>query len=58
MEAARCFDPLLQAAQNARMGVLLGEAHRHRAIGPSGYRDRGTAEPWLDTSAELSEPGE
>lgn len=25
VEAARCFDPLLQAAQNARMGVLLGE---------------------------------
>lgn len=25
VEAARCFDPLIQAAQNARMGVLLGE---------------------------------
>lgn len=36
VEAARCFDPLLQAAQNARMGVLLGEAHRHRAIGIGG----------------------
>ena len=26
VEAARCFDPLLRAAENARMGVLLGEA--------------------------------
>lgn len=26
VEATRCFDPLLQAAQNARMAVLLGEA--------------------------------
>ena len=34
VEATRCFDPLLQAAQNAHVAVLLGEelSPRHDAL--------------------------